>query len=406
MLFVLAVAVRKNNAKSAQVIRAFNRRHPRAAAEALSQICHSRQDVEGYSLVSVHRHPLRAPAQLTVSSRADGPAATSMRAALLECEQLLGTESLVVDLGRCLDEILEVSAQQEVPQVDELAVVLVLDVDDAPAVLAAADLLAVNDDRVLGADDSEGNHVLRSKRLIQCQCVGRRQRTYLDLRVQNLLLIVELFILVRVHLQVVERKLLLDAGLELLTLLEGERVGLGNDGDDVDDIGQLLQDDNVDGLQGVAGGLDEEEAAVDAGILDVALTLGCELLAQVGGVLILDVLDDGVPATVVVDQVAVAGGVDDVEPQTDAVLLNDVRNALDLGCGADGLVGLQATLGVDEVRGEDGVDEGRLAESGLACKGDMLAFWLLRSRCSCPEVKLVMQCRVGLDGTLGPHWSL
>lgn len=197
--------------------------------------------------------------------------------------------------------------------------------------------------------------------------------SYLDLRVQDLLLVVELFILVRVHLQVVERKLLLDAGLELLALLKGQRVGLGDDGHDVDNVGQLLQDDNVDGLQGVAGGLDEEQAAVDAGILDVALALGRELLAQVRRVLILDVLDDGVPAAVVVDQVAVAGGVDNVEPQADTVLLDDVGDALDLGGRADGLIGLQATLGVDQVGREDGVDEGRLAESRLACRGDTLA---------------------------------
>lgn len=83
-----------------------------------------------------------------------------MGAALLEGEQLLSTEGLVVDLGRRLDEVLEVGAEQEVPEVDELAVVLVLDVDDAPAVLAAADLLAVDNDGVLGADDCEGDHVL------------------------------------------------------------------------------------------------------------------------------------------------------------------------------------------------------------------------------------------------------
>lgn len=46
----------------------------------------------------------------------------------------------------------------------------------------------------------------------------------------------------------------------------------------------------------MAGGLDEEQAAVDTGILDVALTLSSEFLAQVGGVLILDILDNGVPA--------------------------------------------------------------------------------------------------------------
>ena len=49
---------------------------------------------------------------------------------------------------------------EEVAEVDELAVPLVLDVDHAPAVLAAADGLAVDDDGALGAHDGEGDHVL------------------------------------------------------------------------------------------------------------------------------------------------------------------------------------------------------------------------------------------------------
>lgn len=39
---------------------------------------------------------------------------------------MLGTEGLVVDLGGCLDEVLEVGAREKVAEVDELAVVLVL----------------------------------------------------------------------------------------------------------------------------------------------------------------------------------------------------------------------------------------------------------------------------------------
>lgn len=46
----------------------------------------------------------------------------------------------------------------------------------------------------------------------------------------------------------------------------------------------------------MAGWLDEEQTAMNAGILNVALTLGGKFLAKVGGMLILDVLDDGVPA--------------------------------------------------------------------------------------------------------------
>lgn len=169
-----------------------------------------------------------------------------------------------------------------------------------------------------------------------------------------------------------EGEFLPNALLEGLTLLQCQGVGLGNDGDDVDNIGQLLEHNNINGLQGVTRGLDEEEAAVNAGIRDVALALGGKLLAEVGGVLVLDVLDDRVPAPVVVDEVAISRGVDNVEAQTHAVLLDDVRHSLDLGCLADGLVRLSATLGVDEVRREDGVDQRRLAETRLACNATQL----------------------------------
>lgn len=67
-------------------------------------------------------------------------------AALLECEKLLGAESLVMDLRGRLNEVLEMGTGQEVSEVDEFAVALVLDVDDSPAVLAATDRLASNKD--------------------------------------------------------------------------------------------------------------------------------------------------------------------------------------------------------------------------------------------------------------------
>jgi hypothetical protein len=53
-----------------------------------------------------------------------------------------------------------VGAGQEVAQVDKLAVVLVLNVDDTPAVLATANLLAVDNNGLLAADNGEGDNVL------------------------------------------------------------------------------------------------------------------------------------------------------------------------------------------------------------------------------------------------------
>lgn len=129
--------------------------------------------------------------------------------------------------------------------------------------------------------------------------------------------------------------------LERLLLLNGEAVRLCDDGDDVDDVAELFHDDDVDGAQGVAGGVDKVQAAVDARVLDVAVAHGGELLAEVRAVLVFDVLDNRVPAfertmseewaavviiyvpVLVVDLVAVPGCVDDVQPQLDTVFDNN-----------------------------------------------------------------------------------
>lgn len=221
-------------------------------------------------------------------------------------------------------------------------------IDDAPAVLAAANLLAVHHNILLGADDGEGQDALP---VISSLSLKRKSffNGYLDRCVKSNLFLVVLLIIVGVHAEVVEGKLLLYPFLEGGALLQGQAVALGNDRHDVDELAQFLENDNVDGLEAVARGLDEEEAAVDARVLEVTLALGGELLAQVSAVLVLDVLDNGVPAALVVDQVAVAGRVDDVEPQTHAVLLDGMRDSLDLRRLADGLVRQHAALAVHQV---------------------------------------------------------
>lgn len=112
--------------------------------------------------VTVHSHPLGAPAHLTIRRRADWSAAgVSSSTALLQGQKLLGTESLVVDLRRRLDQVLQVSASEEVTKVHKFTVVLIFDIDDTPAVLATANLLARDDDGLLRADNSEWNDVLK-----------------------------------------------------------------------------------------------------------------------------------------------------------------------------------------------------------------------------------------------------
>ena len=97
-------------------------------------------------------------AQLPISSRTDRATSTApSRASLLECQQLSSTVALVVDLRGGLDQILKMGAGQEIAQVDEFAVVLVFDVDDAPAVGADGDGAAVDVGGLFGADDGKGD---------------------------------------------------------------------------------------------------------------------------------------------------------------------------------------------------------------------------------------------------------
>jgi hypothetical protein len=52
--------------------------------------------------------------------------------------------------------------EEEVPEVDELAMALVLDIDNTPAVLATANGLTVDNDGAVRADNSKGNHALNA----------------------------------------------------------------------------------------------------------------------------------------------------------------------------------------------------------------------------------------------------
>ena len=52
---------------------------------------------------------------------------------------------------------------KEVSKIDKFAVVLILNIDDTPSVLTSTDLLAVDDDALLGADDGEGDETLRDQ---------------------------------------------------------------------------------------------------------------------------------------------------------------------------------------------------------------------------------------------------
>lgn len=44
--------------------------------------------------------------------------------------------------------------------------------------------------------------------------------------------------------------------------------------------------------------LDEEEATMNAAVLDVALSLGGQFLSEIGGVLVFDIFDNWIPANI------------------------------------------------------------------------------------------------------------
>jgi hypothetical protein len=100
--------------------------------------------------------------------------------------------------------------------------------------------------------------------------------------------------------------------LELEQICGAQRIGLGNDRNQVDACAQLLHNLDVEGLQGVASWSDEVQASVDTEV-DLVGTAGLLLLQHVRLMLVVEELDDGLPRVAVVDIVAEAGGVDDRE---------------------------------------------------------------------------------------------
>lgn len=123
---------------------------------------HSILSFQAARLVPVHGHTLRASAQLPVCGWADRPASSHAACctAFLEGQQLFGSECFVVDLASCFDEILKVRPGEEVPEIDKFTVVLILDIDDAPFVLATTDLLAVNNDGLLATNNCKWDDIL------------------------------------------------------------------------------------------------------------------------------------------------------------------------------------------------------------------------------------------------------
>jgi hypothetical protein len=129
---------------------------------------------------------------------------------------------------------------------------------------------------------------------------------------------------------------------------------------------QAAHDLDVEGLEGVAGGLNEEDASVDA-VVDNVHPVDLVLSIEVGIEALLDVVDDRAPRLVIVDKVTKAGRVHHSKTKTNTGLLDVGADRLNRdGLGDDVHAGALAFPRRVERRVEEGVDQGRLAETGLA----------------------------------------
>jgi hypothetical protein len=153
--------------------------------------------------------------------------------------------------------------------------------------------------------------------------------------------------------------------LEQGDLLVRQGIGLGNDGDQVDLGVKATHHLNIQGLQGVSGGLNEIHTGVHA-VVDNVHAVDLVLGLQVGVETLLDVLDDRSPRVIIVDKVTEAGGVHDSQAETNAILFDVRADRLDRhGLGNDFLAGALALLGRIEGGVEECVNQGRFSEAGF-----------------------------------------
>jgi hypothetical protein len=128
---------------------------------------------------------------------------------------------------------------------------------------------------------------------------------------------------------------------------------------------QSAHDFNVEGLQGVAGGLDEIDTGVNT-VIDDVCAVNLVLCLQVGIVSLLDVLNDRAPRVIVVDKITEAGSVDHSQAKTNAILFDICADGLDRDCLRDDVVTRAGTLlGGVEGGVEQSVDESRLSKTGF-----------------------------------------
>lgn len=201
-------------------------------------------------------------------------------------------------------QLFHVCPDQHLSQLDKVAVVLVIDLDDTPRICSSTDAPAISSVNLLVAtDDSEGD--LAGDLLI----------------LRNRLLIVIVVYRCLEDADLVVGNVAQDALLEFDDFLVREGISLGNHGDEVDFGVQLTHEFDINLLERVACGLEEIDAGVDT-VVDNLLAVDSVLLLEICVEARLDVFQDGLPAVVVVYKVTEPGSVDDGETESNTILLD------------------------------------------------------------------------------------
>lgn len=132
---------------------------------------------------------------------------------------------------------------------------------------------------------------------------------------------------------------------------------------------QTLHDLNIQGLERVARGLDEENAGMDAVVHNVH-AVDLVLSVQVSIEALLNVVDDGPPRLVVVDEITETRSIDNSQSETNTCLLNVCADGLDShSLGQNVQAGSLALLGRVQGCVEECVHKSRFSETRLACVG-------------------------------------
>ena len=170
---------------------------------------------------------------------------------------------------------------KEIPEVNELAMTLVFNVNNTPAILAPTDSLSVNDHIPFWTNDGERNHILF--RVCEARCISSdgtkrdNQQSYEPLsfhsdgaplrrsrqcrrgrvrccgtqarRESAQYKLAEVYF---------SRNMWVHPLLEKLPFLHGKTIGFGNDWDDIHNLAKLLHDNDVDRAKWMASRVDEK----------------------------------------------------------------------------------------------------------------------------------------------------